>query len=145
MTVLDAQAIVALLVGESAAQEVADVIRAEPGASISASNVAEVVSVLVRIMGHKADAVGERLDWLVAGGLRVVAVDDALGRLAGRIHAERYDRRDAPISMADCVALATALTLGEPLATSDPPLASIARTFECVVLPLPDSHGQRPS
>ena len=145
MTVLDAQAIVALLIGEPAAAEVADVIRAESGASISASNVAEVVSVLIRIMGHAADAVGERLDWLVAGGLRVAAVDDAMGRLAGRLHAERYDRRHAPVSMADYVALATALTLGEPLATSDPPLAAIAQAVGCVVLPLPDSRGQRPS
>jgi predicted nucleic acid-binding protein len=45
--------------------------------------------------------------------------------------------------MADCVALAVAAALGEPLMTSDPPLAAAAGAEGIDVLPLPDSAGRR--
>ena len=145
MTVLDAQAIVALLLGEPAAAEVAALFRGPgPSVSISAMNVAEVVDVLVRVMGRTYEAVSEKLDWLSAGGLVVVPVDESIGRSAGRIHARRYHRRDRPLSMADCIALATALTHRQPIATSDPPLAAAAAAEGCDVVPLPDSQGRRP-
>ena len=145
MTVLDAQAVVALLRGEPAADEVADLLR-RPGqpVSISALNVAEVVDVLVRVLGRTYEEVSEKLDWLSAGGLVVIPVDEGIGRTAGRIHAERYHRRDRPLSMADCIALATALVGREPFATSDPPLAATAAVEGCEVVPLPDSQGRRP-
>ena len=145
MTVLDAQAVVALLLGEPAADEVAAMTR-DSGhpVSISAVNVAEVVDVLVRVMGRTHDQVIEKLDWLSAGGLVVVPVDEGIGRIAGRIHAERYHRRDRPLSMADCIALATAITQREAIATSDPPLAATATLEGCDVVPLPDSQGRRP-
>jgi hypothetical protein len=44
--------------------------------------------------------------------------------------------------MADCVALATAMSLDEPLATSDAPLAAAAGAVGVEVLPLPDARGQ---
>jgi len=145
LTVLDAQAVVALLLGEPASPEVAELLRdPERPASISAINVAEVIDVLVRVTGRRHDEVIEKLDWLVAGGLTVVSVDDAIGRTAGRLHATRYHRRERPLSLADCVALATALASGEPIATSDPPLAVTAREEGCDVIRLPDSQGRRP-
>lgn len=145
MTVLDAQAVVALLLGEPAADEVAALIRdAGHPASISALNVAEVVDVLVRVMGRTHEEVIEKLDWLSAGGLVVTPVDETIGRIAGRIHAMRYHRRERPLSMADCIALASAITHHEPIATSDPPLAATATAEGCDVVPLPDSQGRRP-
>jgi uncharacterized protein with PIN domain len=145
VTLLDAQAVVALLLGEPAADEVAELLH-RPGqpVSISALGVAEVVDVLVRIMGRDHEAVVEKLDWLSAGGLISVPVDEDLGRVAGRIHAARYHRRDRPLSMADCVALATALARHEPLATSDPALAATAAEEGCDVIALPDSRDRRP-
>jgi uncharacterized protein with PIN domain len=145
VTVLDAQAIVALLRGEPAADDVAALLR-DPGhhVSISAVNVAEVVDVLVRVMGRSSEEVSEKLDWLSAGGLVVVPVDEGIGRTAGRIHATRYHRRDRPLSMADCIALATALVRREPIATSDLPLVATAAAEGCDVVPLPDSQGRRP-
>ena len=81
---------------------------------------------------------------LEAGGLRVVPVDADVGLDAGRLHASLYDRRTSPLSMADCVALATAASLGEPLATSDPPLALAAQKEGVEVVRLGDSKGQAP-
>ena len=146
MSVLDAQAVVALLLGEPAAEEVAALL-SEPGGrvSISAVNLAEVVDVLVRVIGRTFEDVAEKLDWLEAGGLDLAEVDAGIGRLAGRCHARYYHRRDSPLSMADCVALATALQLGEPLVTADAPLAAAAALEGCVVIALPDSLGRRPS
>lgn len=87
----------------------------------------------------------EKVDWLVAGGLEVMPVDDAIGREAGRLHAVWYDRAKRPLSLADCVALATANALGDSIATADPPLAETARAEAREVVALPDAAGRRPS
>ena len=111
---------------------------------ISAVNVAEVIDVLVRLRARTVPEVAEKLDWLAAGGLEVVSVDESVGRTAGRIRAEHYDRRRRPISPADCVALATARARDEPLATSDPVLIEVARAEGADVVGLPDSRGRLP-
>jgi predicted nucleic acid-binding protein len=146
VTVLDSQAIVAFLVGEPAAEPAAALLRErEPGPCVSAANWSEVLDVLVRVKGRGLDEVTERLDWLLAGGLRVVAVDEAIGRESGRLRAEHYHRDQRPLSLADCIALATARRLGEPLATSDPALAAAAIAVRVSLISLPDSSGQRPT
>ena len=145
MTVLDAQALVAFLTGEPAAVEVAALLR-DPGdhAVISAVNVAETLDVLVRIKGRTPGEVEERLDWLTAAGLAVVHVDDAIARHGGGLRAKHYDRAQRPVSMADCMALATAVARGDRLATSDAPLATMTRAEGCALVPLPGSSGVRP-
>ena len=146
MTVLDAHAIVALLTAEPAAAEVETILRNRGARSvISAANLAEVIDVLVRLKGRTIDEVNEKVDWLVAGGLEVMPVDDAIGREAGRLHAVWYDRAKRPLSLADCVALATANALGDSIATADPPLAETARAEAREVVALPDAAGRRPS
>lgn len=145
MSVLDAQAIVALLIGEPAAGPVAAMLRDPQDRSVlSAVNLGEVIDVLVRLRGRALPEVTERLEWLAAGGLEVVGVDESVGRLAGRLRADHYDRRQRPISLADCVALATARTLEQPLATSDPALVAVARSEGGEVIGLPDSAGRLP-
>lgn len=135
----------ALLIGEPAAGQVVALLRdREDRAAISAANVGEVIDVLVRLRSRTFAEVAEKLDWLVAGGLEVVAVDESVGRMAGRIRADHYDRRRRPISLADCIALATARALDEPLATSDPALIEVARLEGAMVAGLPDSRGRLP-
>lgn len=113
-------------------------------AHISALNLAEVIDVLTRIYGRSAAATMDALQLLEAGGLRIVPVDADLGAHAGELHARLYDRRSAPLSMADCVALATAMSLNEPLATSDPPLALAAQNEGVEVVRLGDSRVHSP-
>lgn len=134
MTVLDAYAVVALLRDEPAAAAVEALLTdplAEP--TISAINVAEVLDVLVRVHGRTATEVAERLDWLAAGGLVTVDVDDEIGRRAGALHAGHYHRTRSPLSLADCVALATALARDDALATADAPLMEAARAKGCPI------------
>lgn len=145
MTVLDAQALVAFLVDEPAAGDVEALLRdpANPP-RIGAANLAEVVDVLGRVYRRSHDEIGERVDLLVAGGLDIVRVDEGIARVAGRIRAERYHRVDRPVSLADCLALATAAWLDDRLATSDATFARTAREEGRVVVPLPDSAGRLP-
>ncbi len=145
MSVLDAQAIVAVLIGEPAAAEVEALLRdRDDPPRVSAVNLGEVLDVLARHRGLGVEAISEKLNWLVVGGLEVVAVDGRTGLLAGELHARHYDRAKRAVSMADCVALATASLLRERLATSDPALADVARREGCEVIALADARGQRP-
>jgi len=78
-------------------------------------------------------------------GIEFVALDvDTADRAAG-LRALHYHRSDCPLSMADCVALATALAMGSTLATSDSALASIGHANGCAVLPVANSSGVYPS
>ena len=146
MTILDAYALVAFLADEPAADRVEELLRdRHDPAAVSAVNLAETVDVLVRRYGHSPEAVSARLDWLLAAPMRVIEADETSGRAAGRIRAERYHRTEAPISLADAFALATASLLEARLATADPGLASVAIREGVEVVGLPDSGGRLPT
>ncbi len=136
----------AALTGEPAAREVEVLLRdrAEP-ASVSAVNLAEVLDVLVRLQGWPADDVEEKLRWLTLGGLEIVAVDATVALSAGRLHARHYHRTKRPLSLADCVALATAQSRRQRLVTSDPARLAAAADERCAVVALPDAQGRRPT
>lgn len=142
MIVLDASAIIALLTDEPAAEEVADLLgRSESGCS--AVNLAEVADGLVRIGGASPEAVERAFADLVDAGMRVITADQTIALRAGAIRAGRYSRRDAPVSLADCFAIATAEAVGGTLITSDGDLCRLASHVGVPVHPLPNSAGQR--
>jgi len=146
VTVLDASAIIAFLRDEPGAAAVEERIReAGADACISSVNLVEVVDTLIRIYGHPERDVAQTMDWLMAGGLLFMPTDGDMGRLAGELRARHYRRRDSDLSLADCMTLSTAISLGRPLATSDPALAAAARKEGVEVLALPDSRGQTPA
>jgi len=136
---------VAFLLDEPAAADVDAALR-DPAheARISALNLAEVIDVMTRIYERPPADTMNAFVLLESGGLRIALLDGDLGIAAGELHAHHYDRRTSPLAMADCVALATAMALGEPLATSDPPLAAAARAEGVVIIGLPDARGRRP-
>jgi predicted nucleic acid-binding protein len=145
VTVLDASALMAALLGEPARDIVEGILRSkEDRPKISAVNVAEVIDGLTRVAGRPLERVGEAIDWLRAGGLVVVPVTESIGRAAGELRSGHYHRVDAPISLADCIALATARSVEDPLATTDPVLAAAARRIGVDVIGLPDSRGAKP-
>jgi len=139
--VLDAYAVIAALVGERARAEVEPLL---PRGVVSAPNLAEVVDVCVRVHANDEPAVRERIRWLIAGGLEVAPLEADLALAAGALRARHYRRRGCEISHGDCFALSLAGHRKARLATSDPALASVARTEEIEVLGLPDSRGRRP-
>jgi PIN domain nuclease of toxin-antitoxin system len=145
VTVFDACALIAFLLDEPAAPIVEQRLREEgEEACISCVNAAEIVDRLIRIGGQSEERVMDSLDWLVAGGMLIMPADQDMGRLAGQLRARHYRRGDAALSLADCMALSTAISLGRPLATADPALARLARNQGVEVVALPDSRGAVP-
>lgn len=145
MTLLDAQAVIAFLLGEPAAEAVEGHLRdGDDHARISVINVAEVLDRLIRGAGQPEHVVVERVEWLVSGGLEVVPADEKVGRVAGLLRARHYERGGPAVSLADCFALATAIALPDRLATADPGLAAVAPKAGVTLVPLPDSHGRTP-
>lgn len=143
MTVVDSQGIVALFAGEPAAAEVEAILRGRDGiASISTITISEAMDVGVRVGGERVEAMSDRISALIAGGVEVVPVDEAVGRLAGVLRSRHWDPKRRPVSMADCIVLATAMTVGEPIATSDRPLIAAARAEGHPVVALLDSQGE---
>ena len=142
MTALDAFAVLAFLRGEPAADEVGTILRSPT--VLAAVNAAEVVDQLVRVFGQDPDDVHADIALLSRAGMEIAATSADVGILAGRLRAAHYHRRDRPLGMADCVAAATALDGGRPLATADPALAEMLRAEGGTVHPLPDSQGRLP-
>ena len=144
MTVLDAYALIAFLAGEPAAGEVETELRKTDDARISAVNLFEVLDHLMRIDGRSETEVSRSLELMVTDGLEVVPVDEQVAELGAQLRARHYHHQHAALSLADCVAAATCLDLGDALATADPSLAALARKEGVNVLALPDSKGRRP-
>jgi PIN domain nuclease of toxin-antitoxin system len=142
LPVLDSYAVIASAGGEATGAEVDVLLRSRDGrARISAANLTEMIDRLVRVHGLDLSEVRRQLDLIEPASLDVVPVDKGISQRAGELRARHYDRERSAVSLGDCLALATALALSEPLATPDPALAAMARAGVEVVA-LPDSQGR---
>ncbi len=138
-------AVVAALTNEPAKAEVVRLLRGHQGQPrMAAINIGEVFDVMVRVKSWRRGRVDLGLSWLTAGGLDVVSTNEQIARAAGDLRSRLYDRATCPVSVNDCVALATAQLLGEHLATADSALAASARLEGTALIPLLNSRGQRP-
>lgn len=136
-TVLDAYAVLALLKGEPAAVQVADLLTSDL-ALLPATGAAEVVDHLVRLVG--VDEEVAMLD-LAQLGLDPVAIDGRCATAAGALRAGHYHRTRRPVSLADCIAAQLAKNLGVALASADPPLLELCVAESIPVVPLVGSDG----
>jgi predicted nucleic acid-binding protein len=135
MTVLDAYALVAFLVGGPAASEVRAILR-EGNAAVATANLAEVLDVSQRIYGLSLTRAMEIIDPLLQGALSLIQLDLVIARRAALIRAEYYHRSSRPISLADAVLIASA-TRDDRIATADPDVLAVAdsKGIRSVVLP----------
>jgi predicted nucleic acid-binding protein len=144
MTLLDAYALVALIADEPAAEEV-DAILRDGHARVVIVNMAEAVDISQRAHGLSGEDVRAALEPLLLGRiLSPVVSDEPQAWLAAEIRAQHYDRRTQALSIADCFLIAHAVTDGGPIATTDPPLATVAREMDIEVTALAGSGGERP-
>jgi PIN domain nuclease of toxin-antitoxin system len=139
--VLDAYAVIAYLLGESAAAEVARLLEGDEPVTLTAVGVAEVVDRLVRIAGVDPDEVV--LDLAELGLADPEPLDAANALRAGVLRARRYHRTRCEVSLADCVAAEQARASGGAVATSDPHLLDMCSAEQIGVIPLPDTSGGR--
>jgi PIN domain nuclease of toxin-antitoxin system len=139
MTVLDAYAVIAYLRDEPAADEVARLL-AQPTV-LASVNAAEVMDQMVRVWRHDPDHVEVTLAMLTRAGLVIRPAGPEIAIRAGLLRARHYDPKTCSVSMADCIAAATALDSTSALATSDPHLAQLMGAEDGLVHRLPDGRG----
>lgn len=140
MILFDAYAVLALLTGEVAGPEVAELLRTAKGAAISAAGYAEVLDQLIRNIGTTIDdAVAD----LAELPLVVVQMDESISARAGILRAAHYHRTTCAISLADAILAATASVAGATVVTSDPHLLDVCELEAIGHHALPQSSGER--
>lgn len=142
MTILDAYALVAFLNGEPAAGEVAELIRSGDTA-ITPINLCETLYITERHHGVSQLRQRAVIEPLLAD--RIALVEHRYEHIwhAAQLRTRYFDRKLRALSFADCLLLAAAAP-GDRVASSDPPVAMVARSEGVTFLPLPDTNGVRP-
>lgn len=135
MTLLDAYALIAFLVGGPAAVQVRAILR-EGDAALATANLAETLDVSARLHGLAIARAMEVLDPLLAGPLATVPLDAPLARRAAEIRSRHYHRSARPISVADSVLIGSAGP-GDRIATADADVLAVARAERLDVIALP--------
>lgn len=135
MTLLDAYALIAFLVGGPATPEVRAILR-EGDAAVATANLVEVLDVSERVHGLPVSRAFEILEPLFEEHLKVVSLDSAVARRAAEIRARHYHRSSRRISLADAVLIASAQQ-DDRIATADPDVLAVAdaEQRESVALP----------
>jgi len=135
VTLLDAYALVAFLVGGPATQQVRALLR-EGDTAVATANLAEALDVSERVHGLPIARAMEVLEPLLEGPVAVLHLDITVARRAAEIRARRYHRTSRPISLADAVLVASA-GRGDRIATADPDVLAVARAEGLEALTLP--------
>lgn len=125
MTLLDAYALIAFLVGGPGAAEVRGLLR-EGGVGIATANLAEGLDVARRVHGLPVERAMEVLEPMLGSTLAPLALDVARAQRAANIRAQYYHRTRRPISLADAILIASAETT-DRIATPDPDVLAVAR------------------
>jgi PIN domain nuclease of toxin-antitoxin system len=135
VTLLDAYALIAFLVGGPATAHVRAILR-EGDAAVATTNLVEVLDVSQRLYGVPIARTVEILEPLFEGPLLLVPLDSALARRAAEIRARHYDRSTRPISLADAVLIGSAGS-HDRIATADPDVLAVAKVEKLASIALP--------
>lgn len=135
MTLLDAYALIAFLVGGPATPQVRAILR-EGDAAVATANLAEALDVSQRVHGLPILRAAEIIESLFEGALTAIFLDLAVARRAAEIRAKHYHRSLRPISLADAVLIAST-NEGDRIATADPDVLAVASAEEFETIELP--------
>ena len=124
MIVLDAYAVIAMMVGEHPAGRVRTLIAAG-GTGITSVNLGECSDVLQRRFRVPGKQARSAIATLTGGPVAVLSVDERDALFAADLRARHYHRSDRPVSLGDCLLLAAASGRGE-VATGDGALLEMA-------------------
>lgn len=139
MTLLDANALIAVLLGEPAMERVLRILR-EGSVAMMTTNIAEVFDRSSRRAGLPHTRVAEVVEPLFEGPLTPIPVESGLARRAGEIRSEHYHRKRRSLSLADAILLA-APGPGDRIATADSDMLAVASEMGIEVVELPPSSG----
>ena len=135
MTLLDAYALIAFVLGGPARVETRALLR-EGDVAIPTANLAEAIDVTVRVYALPMSRVIEQLDRLFEAALREIPLDGPRARRTAEIRARHYHRKRRPISLGDSILLASA-SPGDRIATADPAVLAVAEAEGLEPLRLP--------
>lgn len=138
MTLLDANALIAVIRAEPAMERVLAILR-EGAAAITTADLAEVYDSVARRAGYPHDRIADVIEPLLEGPLSPVSVDVALARRAAEVRSAHYHRSRRPLSLADCVLLAAASGPKDKIATSDSDVLAVAAKLGIETIELPPS------
>lgn len=139
LTLLDANALIAVIRGEAAMERVLGILRTG-SAAMTTANIAEVYDKSSRRIGLSHARVADVIDPLFEGPLVPIPVDVDLARRAGEIRSLHYHRRRHPLSLADAVLLAAPRS-GDEIATSDSDVLAVAAELGIETIELPRSSS----
>jgi len=138
-TWLDANALVAVILGEPAMEQVLGLVR-EGSAAMVAANVIEVYDVASRREGISPARVKAVVEPLFEAMIEPVPVGADLAREAAEIRIEHYRRKTRPLSLADVTLLAAARPR-DRIASSDTDVLTVAAELGIETVELPPSSG----
>ena len=138
MTLLDAYALIAFLVGGPATQQVRAILR-EGDAGVATANLVEVLDVSQRVYGVPTSRTLETLEPLLEGPLTAIRLGLTVARRAADIRARHYHRSSRPISLADAVLIGSAES-GDRIATADPDVLAVAEAEKIGSIVLPGQN-----
>jgi PIN domain nuclease of toxin-antitoxin system len=139
LTLLDANALIAVVRGEPAMGRVLGILRTG-SAAMTTANIAEVYDKTSRRAGLSHTRVADVIEPLFEGPIIPIAVDVDLARRAGEVRRVHHHRKSRPLSLADAVLLA-APRPGDEIATSDSGVLAIAAELGIETIELPPSSG----
>lgn len=134
-TLLDANALVAVILGEPAMEQVLGLLR-EGDAAMPASNIVEVYDIATRREGLSSERVAEIVEPLFEGAIEPIDVDAGLARRAAEIRFKHYHRATRALSLADVILLAAAGST-DRIATSDSDVLVVAAELGIETVELP--------
>jgi predicted nucleic acid-binding protein len=138
VTLLDAYALIAFLVGGPATQQVRAILR-EGDAGVATANLVEVLDVSQRVYGVPTSRTLETLEPLLEGPLTAIRLGLTAARRAADIRARHYHRSSRPISLADAVLIGSAES-GDRIATADPDVLAVAEAEKIGSIVLPGQN-----
>jgi PIN domain nuclease of toxin-antitoxin system len=136
---LDANAVLAVLLAEPAMDQVLPLLR-EGRAAMTGANIVEVFDVGIKRKGLSPARMTELVEPLFEGPIASIPVDPRLARRAGELRADQYHRSKRRISLADAVLLAAARP-GDRIASADRPVLAIAAELGIETIELLPSSG----
>lgn len=139
MTLLDAYALIAYVIGGPAQAQVISILRGGRTA-IATANLIEVFDVVGRQHSYPVERVSEIIEPLFASSLSVVHLDEQLARRAAELRVEHYHRSRRPLSLADVILIASARP-GDRIATADPDVLAVASGLGIETVALPAGQG----
>jgi predicted nucleic acid-binding protein len=137
LTLLDANALIAVIRGEPAMESILAILR-RGSVAMTTANVAEAYDRSARRTGLPQERLAEVIDPLFEGPITPIAVDVDLARRAGAIRSRHYHRKRRSLALADCVLLAAAGS-GHEIATSDSDVLVAAAELGIQTIELPPS------